>query len=109
MADTKESLKRKREAYLATFCGDGDRPHPMGAQVLADLRMVVGLHMDKQKSCAQLDRNGAVDPYASLILAAKREIYLRIVGFLSIDEKHLFQESTHDNAQTGANPPTAER
>jgi len=111
MADTKESLKRKRLAYLATFCGDGDTPHPMGAEVLADLRRFAGLDFKNQKPGIVVSpKSGMVDSHASIYRAAVRDVYMRIVGFLSIDEKHLFQEHSHEPTQSGADSsPTAER
>jgi hypothetical protein len=43
MADTKDSLRKKRKAYLDTFCGDFAKPHPAGAAVLADLKRFCGI------------------------------------------------------------------
>lgn len=98
MADTKDSLKDKREAYLATFCGDGRSPHPMGEKVLKDLRIFVGLDHSKQKPGIVTSRiSGTVDPYATVYQAALRDVYMRIVGFLSIDEKHLYQEASNEH------------
>jgi hypothetical protein len=97
MADTKESLRKKRLAYLATFCGDGNAPHPMGAEVLLDLRKFAGLDYTNQKpGIVTSQKSGMVDSHATVYRAAVRDVYLRIVGFLSIDEQHLFQEPNHE-------------
>lgn len=102
MADTKDSLRKKRLAYVRTFCGDREVPHLDGEAVLADLRKVCGL---TKPGIVVSTKSGMVDSHASIYQAGMRDVYLRIVGMLSIDERHLFQGDTHADSQS----QTAER
>ena len=85
----RELLHRKRLAYLRTFCGDGQRPHPEALRVLADLR----------RFC-RVNRGGivvspvtrTVDPYATAYAAGLRDAYLRIAGFIELDDIQLTEE-----------------
>jgi len=71
----------KRAAYHATFLVNG-QPHPNAARVLADLKRV-----------ARIERGGIVispvtrmvDPLATAYLAGQRDVYLRILKFLSLE------------------------
>lgn len=93
MADTKETLRRKRQAYRNTFFGDLEHPHPEAERVLQDLRHFCGI---KSGGLVVSPKSGMVDSHATVYRAALRDVYLRIVGFLSIDEAHLFQEATDE-------------
>lgn len=105
MADTRDSLHKKRLAYLRTFCGPGETPHVHAEQVLKDLRKFCGM----QKPGIVKAPNGMVDPNATMYLAGLRDAYLRIIGFLSIDEKHLYQENISESTQGKSAAATAER
>ncbi len=104
MPDTKESLRKKREAYRLTFCGTKDVPHPAGGQVLDDLKKFCGI---TKPGIVIAPQAGAVDPYASIYRAAQRDVYLRICGFLGIDDKTLFKETIYVDPQESG-PKTAE-
>jgi hypothetical protein len=93
MADTRESLRKKRLAYLRTFCGPGETPHVNAEAVLADLRKFCGV---TKPGIVIPAKTGMVDSHATAYLAGQRDVYLRIIGFLSIDERHLFQGDTHE-------------
>lgn len=99
MADTRDSLRRKRQAYQNTFFGDGTKPHPEAERVLADLRIFCGMHMGKNAGLVISPKSGMVDSHATVYRAALRDVYLRVVGFLSIDESHLFQEVGNERAR----------
>ncbi len=87
-------------AYRRTFFGDTQAPHINGEKVLADLRRF-----------AHIDDGGIVvspvqrmtDPYATCYRAGLRDMYLRIVGHLGLDEATTFkpdEELTDEQAQT---------
>jgi hypothetical protein len=94
MSDTKESLRRKRQAYRNTFFGDLEHPHPEAERVLEDLRTFCGM---TRGGLVVSPKSGMVDSHATVYRAALRDVYLRLVGFLSIDEAHLFQETKHES------------
>lgn len=74
-------IQRKRTAYQHTFLVDG-KPHPNAHTVLADLKKYCGA-----------DREGLVvspvtrtaDPIATAYRAGRRDVYLRICKYLSLD------------------------
>jgi hypothetical protein len=78
-----EKFKRKALAYHRTFCGDKENPHEDGKIVLADLKRFCGLN---RGGIVISPVSRVVDPYATVYQAALRDAYLRIVGFLELDE-----------------------
>src|SRR5689334_3085594 len=104
MADTRETLRRKKLAYVRTFCGDNGEVHVNAEAVLADVKRVCGV---TRPGAVIAKGTGAVDPFASLYLAGQRDVYLRICGFLGIDEKTLFNGDTHE--PSSLHPQAAER
>lgn len=92
MTDTRDSLKRKKAAYVNTFCGGLGKVHPEGERVLADLKKFCGV---TKPGIVVSPKAGLVDPYASIYRSGQRDVYLRIAGFLGITESQLFQESEH--------------
>jgi len=90
---------RRRAAYHATFLVNG-KPHPNAAAVLADLKKV-----------ARIERGGIVispvtrmvDPLATAYLAGQRDVYLRILKFLSLESSTVEDDDGNraDTATTG--------
>jgi hypothetical protein len=86
-------IHRKRAAYQHTFLVDG-KPGPLAATVLADLKRYCGA-----------DREGLVvspvtrtaDPVATAYRAGRRDVYLRICKFLSLDGLDIEDNDDHDN------------
>lgn len=78
-----ERLRRKKRAYQSLFLGPEGSVNPMGSIVLADLKRLCGI-----------DRGGivispisrTVDPYATAYRAGQRDVYLRIVKMLDLDD-----------------------
>jgi hypothetical protein len=102
VSDTRESLRRKKQAYIATFCGDTSGPHPEALRVLADLKKFCGI---TAPGIVISPKSGMVDSHATTYRAGQRDVFMRIAGYLGIDERQLFQESTHDRS---ASSTTAE-
>lgn len=82
-----DAKARRQAAYKNTFCGDTAAPHVSAQQVLADLRKF-----------AHIDEGGLIvspvtrmtDPHATCYRAGLRDMYLRIVAHLGIDESQPF-------------------
>ena len=85
-------IDRKRAAYQNTFLVNG-KPGPIAATVLADLKRYCGA-----------DREGLVvspvtrtaDPIATAYRAGRRDVYLRICKYLSLDGLDIEE---HDDAR----------
>jgi len=90
----REKLEHTRLAYLRTFCGDRQVPHVNAEEVLADLRKFCGL---TKGGIVVSPVSGMVDSHATVYRAGQRDVYLRITAFLGIDERHLFQEASHED------------
>lgn len=90
MSWLRERREKRQLAYLRTFFGDGSTPHVHAQDVLADLRKF-----------ARIDDGGIVvspitrmtDPHATCYRAGLRDMYLRIVAHLGIDEAQPFKPS----------------
>lgn len=82
--------QQKRLAYQSTFLGQGGKPHPFAAEVLADLKRFCGIN----KGGLVVSPVGrVVDPYATIYRAAQRDVYLRIIQFLELDEEREYDGS----------------
>jgi hypothetical protein len=75
--------QRKKLAYHRTFCGDRKDPHEDAKIVLADLKRFCGIN---QGGIVISPVSRVVDSHATVYRAALRDAYLRIVGFLELDE-----------------------
>lgn len=76
--------QQKRLAYQGTFLGPNGKPHPPAAEVLGDLKRFCGIN----KGGLVVSPIGrVVDPYATIYRAAQRDVYLRIIEFLELDEE----------------------
>lgn len=94
------SRARKVLAYQRTFNGPSNKtPHLDGQIVLEDLRKVARI----SDGGLVKGEDGHTDPYASIYRAGLRDMYLRIVMFLGLDEATEFdtrEESGNDTAST---------
>lgn len=95
MAEPKEKTLRRREAYMATFCGAGVTPHVEAERVLADLKKFCGM---QRPGMVVSPKSGMVDSHATLYMAGMRDVYIHITGLLGIDERQLFQEFDNERA-----------
>jgi hypothetical protein len=95
MPDTRESLRKKKLAYLRTFCGPGETPHVNAVVVLADLKKFCGV---TKPGVVVSQKSGMADPILTGYLAGQRDVYQRICGYLGIDEFTLFNGDTHEQA-----------
>jgi hypothetical protein len=74
---------RRKKAYQGLF---GDGSHGEGKAVLADLKRFAQ-HPDAP---IIRDLNGAVDPIASARLVGRQEMFNRILAFIHLDDRTLF-------------------
>jgi hypothetical protein len=82
---------RRKKAYQGLF---GDGSHGEGKAVLADLKRFAQL----PDAPVVRDLNGATDPLASARLIGRQEVVNRILAFVHIDDRTLFnlREETDD-------------
>lgn len=85
-------LHRKRLAYVRTFMGDGQKPHPEALRVLADLKRFCGIN---RGGIVVSPVSRMVDSHATAYRAGQRDTYLRIAKFLGLDESDI-TETPHD-------------
>jgi hypothetical protein len=88
-----EKQRKLALAYQRTFFGDTDAPHIDGEAVLADLRKQACLG---DQGVVINKATGMVDPHATCYRAGLRDMYLRLVGLLGIDERTTFTEERAD-------------
>jgi CRISPR/Cas system-associated endonuclease Cas3-HD len=93
------AIHRKRLAYLRTFCDIKGDPHASGRIVLADLKRFCGINRGGIV-VSQVTR--MADPIASAYRAGMRDVYLRIVGLIDLDETRTFEEEKRDVQATDA-------
>lgn len=86
----RDLLLRRRLAYIRTFYGDGSRPHPEAERVLEDLKRFCGIN---RGGIVVSPVTRSVDPYATHYRAGQRDVYLRIVKFLNLDETEIGDHS----------------
>ena len=77
-----DHILRRRSHYRAVF-----RPSRSTDVVLADLQRFCFGNAPTIKYNAQ----GAVDPLASAVAAARQEVWLRIINHLHLDDAHLLK------------------
>lgn len=88
-----EFLQKKRLAYRLTFKDSQGRILPAAQTVLDDLKRVSGIN---KGGIVISPVSRAVDPYATAYRAGQRDMYLRITGFLNLDE------ADHDRPDSAA-------
>lgn len=82
----REYLQRRRLAYQQLFFGDRSGLLPDAEIVLKDLRRFCGIN---KGGIVKSRITGVVDPYATAYRAGQRDVFLRIAGYLGLDEAQL--------------------
>jgi hypothetical protein len=85
-------LQRKRFAYRRMFLADDNTPNADARVVIADLKRFCRA----EAPCIQYDKAGKLDPVASAYLEGRREVYLRIMHFLHIDDSTIYNITEND-------------
>jgi hypothetical protein len=85
------ALLSPRDSYAFTFIGPDGRPNPVADEVLADLRSYCGIH---KGGIVVSPVTRTADPIATAYRAGQRDVFLRIAGFIGLDEAQL-QEKPH--------------
>lgn len=93
------SLFSPGEFYRITFKGDGSRPHPPAAEVMADLRRFAGIN---RGGIVVSPVSRVVDPYATAYRAGQRDTFLRIAHFIGLDEAGLQEIDDDRRKQSGS-------
>lgn len=99
MNKQQQRLHLKRLAYVNTFCGPDGKPHGDGKRVLQDLKRFCGIN---KGGIVISPVSRVVDSHATVYRAALRDAYLRIIGFINLDETDIDEESNEDETQTTA-------
>jgi len=76
-------IHRKRLAYQRVFLGPDGRPNPEAIVVLADLKRVAGIN---RGGIVVSPISRMVDSHASVYRAGQRDMFLRIMKFLDLEE-----------------------
>ena len=76
-------LQRKKRAYQAVYLDGHGSPNPMAAIVLSDLKRFCGIN---RGGIVVSPISRTVDPYATAYRAGQRDVYLRIVKMIDLDE-----------------------
>lgn len=76
-------LFTRTTAYQRTFLGDDGKPDTDAAIVLADLKRFCYVERTTAKISPMTQ---TMDPLAMAFAEGRREVYMRIVGFLNLDE-----------------------
>ncbi len=95
-------LKRlfaRTTAYQRTFLGDDNKPDADAALVLADLKRFCYAERTTAKVSPTTQ---TIDPLAMAFAEGRREVYMRIVGFLNLDEATIrnLSEPNHEDDQS---------
>lgn len=93
----RERLFRRRDAYRRTFCGPGVVPHNDGDEVLRDLRRFCGIN---KGGIVVSPVTRMADPIATAYRAGQRDVFLRIAGFIGLDEAQLEEQRDVSNEPT---------
>lgn len=91
-------IDRKRAAYQNTFLVEG-RPHVNAQTVLADLKRYCGADVEGL-IISPVTRTA--DPVATAYRAGRRDVYLRICKYLSLDGLDIGEDASHDRSNAAA-------
>lgn len=80
-----ERIFRRRHAYRSVLLGTDGLPHVWARIVLEDLARFCRAN----SSTARFAPTGALDPIASAKLDGRREVWLRIMSHLHLDDKYI--------------------
>lgn len=86
-------IDRKRASYQHTFLADG-KPHVHASTVLADLKRYCGADVE---GLIVSPVTRMADPIATAYRAGRRDVFLRICKYLSLDGLDI-EDSSHDRA-----------
>lgn len=90
-------IDRKRAAYQHTFLANG-KPHVNAQTVLADLKRYCGADIE---GLVVSPVTRTADPIATAYRAGRRDVYLRICKYLSLEGLDI-EDATHDDRQPTA-------
>lgn len=76
-------LLSRKSAYQRTFLGDDNRPHVDAVIVLADLKRFCYIERTTAKVSMTTQ---SIDPLAMAFAEGRREVFMRLVGFLNLDD-----------------------
>ena len=82
------AVLRRRDAYRRTFLGADGRPHDGAARVLADLRRFC------RATAPSFTPN---DPYTTALLEGRREVWNRLMAFLTLDDDVVWRMTEGDD------------
>lgn len=94
----RDYLQRRRGAYQRLFFGASSEVMPDAEIVLSDLRRFCGVN---KGGIVKNRLTGAVDPYATAYRAGQRDVFLRIAGYLGLDEAQLEEISNVPTQSAG--------
>lgn len=95
----REYLDRRRLAYQHLFFGATGGVTADAELVLADLRRFCGIN---KGGIVKNRLTGAVDPYATAYRAGQRDVFLRIAGYLGLDEAQMEEISNVRTTESSA-------
>lgn len=78
------NLIERRRAFRGCFLGPEGKPTANGHAALRELRRFCY----GDRPTLKQSMNG-LDPYASIAAAARQEVYMRVMGFLNLDDSDL--------------------
>ena len=90
-----QSVKRRlrvKSAFKECLMGQGADLHGAGADVMADLAQ----YCYALKTTTMVAKDGHIDPIASAIAEGRRQVYLRILGHLKMNESVLIDQLERD-------------
>lgn len=96
-----EKQHERRQAYARTFCGDTGKLHPEAVKVLADLRRFCRVN---QSGLVVSPASKMVDSHATVYATGMRDVYLRIAGFIGLDESLAIEEPQRDRTNIDPEP-----
>ena len=80
-----DRLNKRRGAYRAVFLQQDGQASAMAREVLKDLRRFC--HADRPTY--RVGGNGQLDPIASAVAEGRREVWLRIIEHLHLDDRFI--------------------
>lgn len=86
LKDALRRIRGRRAAYRRIFLGDDGKPHRDALIVLNDLKKFCRANYPS----IRLDNTGAIDPQATPYLEGRREVWLRLMQYLHIDDEFIY-------------------
>lgn len=79
---------RVKSAFKECLMGQGHELHAAGADVMSDL----ATYCHALRTTTMVAKDGHIDPIASAIAEGRRQVYLRILGHLKMNESSLIDQ-----------------